>query len=31
VRQWIFKPYLLDGKAIEFETTIQVFFNLGSR
>jgi TonB family protein len=31
VRQWLFKPYLLGGEAVEVETEAQVIFNLGSR
>jgi TonB family protein len=30
VRQWRYKPYLLDGKAIKVETQIIVNFNLAS-
>jgi len=29
VRQWKYKPYLLNGEPVEVETTIQVNFNLG--
>jgi protein TonB len=31
VRQWIYKPYLLDSEAIQFETEMHVIFNLGPR
>ena len=29
VRQWTYKPYLLNGDAVEVETTINVIYNLG--
>jgi len=29
VRQWKYKPYMLNGEPVEVETTIQVNFNLG--
>ena len=29
VRQWKYRPYLLNGEPVEVETTIQVNFNLG--
>jgi TonB family protein len=29
VRQWIYKPYLLDGEPVEVETTINIIYNLG--
>ena len=29
VRQWTYKPYLLDGEPVEVETTINVVFSLG--
>ena len=29
VRQWKYKPYILNGEPVEVETTIQVNFNLG--
>ena len=28
VRQWRYKPYILNGEAVEVETTIQVNFTL---
>jgi len=28
VRQWRFKPYLVDGKPVEVQTNIRVNFNL---
>lgn len=28
VRQWVYKPYLLDGKPVEVDTTIHVSFKL---
>jgi len=30
VRQWRYKPYLLNGQPVEVETTITVIFNLTS-
>jgi periplasmic protein TonB len=29
VRQWRYKPYLLNGEPVEVETTVNVVFNLG--
>jgi protein TonB len=29
VRKWKYEPYVLNGKAVEVETTITVNFNLG--
>jgi hypothetical protein len=29
VRQWTYKPYLLNGDPIEVETTITVIYTLG--
>jgi TonB family protein len=29
VRQWVYKPYLLNGKPVEVETQIQVIYTLG--
>jgi periplasmic protein TonB len=29
VRTWRYRPYLLNGEAVEVETTVQVIFNLG--
>ena len=29
VRQWVYKPYLLNGQAVEIDTTINVNFRLG--
>jgi protein TonB len=29
VRQWMYKPYLLNGYPVEVETTITVNYNLG--
>lgn len=29
VRQWRYRPYLLNGQAVEVETTVQVVFRLG--
>ena len=29
VRQWRYRPTMLDGEPVEVETTIQVVFNLG--
>ncbi len=29
VKQWRYKPYLLNGDPVEVETTINVDFNLG--
>jgi TonB family protein len=31
VRQWTYKPYLLNGEPVEVDTTINVVFNLGNR
>jgi protein TonB len=30
VRQWRYRPTLLDGSAVEVETTIDVVFSLGN-
>ncbi|HEY0287361.1 MAG TPA: energy transducer TonB [Pseudomonas sp.] len=30
VQNWVYKPYLVDGKPVEVETTITVRFTLGS-
>jgi len=30
VRQWKYKPYLLNGKPVEVETTIQIVFTLAN-
>ena len=30
VRKWKYKPYLLDGKPVEIETTVQVNFTLAN-
>jgi len=30
VQQWVYKPYLVDGKPVEVETTITIRFTLGS-
>jgi protein TonB len=29
VRTWRYRPYLLNGEAVEVETTVRVIFNLG--
>jgi protein TonB len=29
VRAWRYRPYLLNGRPVEVETTVQVIFNLG--
>jgi protein TonB len=29
VRQWRYKPYLLNGEPVEVETTVNVIFSLG--
>ncbi len=29
VKQWRYKPYLLNGEPIELDTTVEVHFNLG--
>jgi protein TonB len=29
VRQWRYRPYLLNGDPVEVETTVNVVFNLG--
>jgi protein TonB len=29
VRQWRYKPYMLNGEPVEVDTTINVVFNLG--
>src|SRR5262249_28307649 len=29
VRQWKYRPYILNGEPVEVETTVQVNFNLG--
>ena len=29
VRQWTYKPYLLNGDAIEVKTTVNVIYSLG--
>jgi len=31
VRQWVYRPYLLNGDPVEVETTINVVFNLGAK
>jgi TonB family protein len=31
VRQWVFKPYLVDGNPVEVETEINLLFDLSSR
>jgi hypothetical protein len=31
VRQWLYKPYLLDGDPVEVDTQVYVIFNLGGR
>ena len=31
VRQWVYKPYVLDGEAVEVETEVNVVFHLGER
>jgi outer membrane biosynthesis protein TonB len=28
VRQWTYKPYLLNGDAVEVKTTINIIYNL---
>ena len=29
VRQWRYRPYMLNGEPVEVDTTINVVFNLG--
>jgi protein TonB len=29
VNTWVYRPYLLNGEAVEVQTTINVVFNLG--
>jgi len=29
VSTWLYRPYLLDGKPVEVETTVNVIFTLG--
>ena len=29
VRQWTYKPWLLEGEPVEVETTVSVNFNMG--
>jgi len=30
VKQWRYRPYLLDGQVVEVETTVNVVFKLGN-